>query len=48
MSPKGAHWGVVDPDLKVKGVEGLDRRWECFGELVTEYCSGGEHLFDAV
>jgi choline dehydrogenase-like flavoprotein len=23
MSPKGAHWGVVDPDLKVKGVEGL-------------------------
>ena len=23
MSPKGAKWGVVDPDLKVKGVEGL-------------------------
>ena len=23
MSPKCAHWGVVDPDLKVKGVEGL-------------------------
>ncbi|KAN0111251.1 pyranose dehydrogenase 3 [Russula decolorans] len=23
MSPKGAQWGVVDPDLKVKGVEGL-------------------------
>jgi choline dehydrogenase-like flavoprotein len=23
MSPKGADWGVVDPDLKVKGVEGL-------------------------
>ena len=23
MSPKGANWGVVDPDLKVKGVEGL-------------------------
>ncbi|KAF8920580.1 aryl-alcohol-oxidase from pleurotus Eryingii [Mucidula mucida] len=23
MSPKGASWGVVDPDLKVKGVEGL-------------------------
>ena len=23
MSPKGAHWGVVDPDLKVKGVEGV-------------------------
>lgn len=23
MSPKGAHWGVVDPDLKVKGVQGL-------------------------
>ena len=23
MSPKGVHWGVVDPDLKVKGVEGL-------------------------
>jgi len=22
-SPKGAHWGVVDPDLKVKGVNGL-------------------------
>ncbi len=23
MSPKGASWGVVDPDLKVKGVHGL-------------------------
>jgi choline dehydrogenase len=23
MSPKGADWGVVDPDLKVKGVERL-------------------------
>ncbi|KAF9045836.1 hypothetical protein BDZ89DRAFT_138996 [Hymenopellis radicata] len=23
MSPKGASWGVVDPDLRVKGVEGL-------------------------
>lgn len=23
MSPKGAGWGVVDPDLKVKGAEGL-------------------------
>ncbi|KAF9263043.1 aryl-alcohol oxidase-like protein [Marasmius fiardii PR-910] len=23
MSPKGASWGVVDPDLKVKGVSGL-------------------------
>jgi len=23
MSPNGAKWGVVDPDLKVKGVEGL-------------------------
>lgn len=23
MSPKGANWGVVDPDLKVKGAEGL-------------------------
>ncbi|KAF7431184.1 hypothetical protein PC9H_006905 [Pleurotus ostreatus] len=23
MSPRGAGWGVVDPDLKVKGVEGL-------------------------
>ncbi|KAK0192547.1 hypothetical protein F5146DRAFT_1040436 [Armillaria mellea] len=23
MSPKGAEWGVVDPDLKVKGVSGL-------------------------
>lgn len=23
MSPKGAKWGVVDPDLKVKGVEGI-------------------------
>ncbi|KAL0568636.1 hypothetical protein V5O48_013344 [Marasmius crinis-equi] len=23
MSPKGADWGVVDPDLKVKGIEGL-------------------------
>ncbi|KAK7473197.1 hypothetical protein VKT23_001295 [Stygiomarasmius scandens] len=23
MSPKGASWGVVDPDLKVKGVDGL-------------------------
>ncbi|KAJ7600946.1 hypothetical protein C8J56DRAFT_813923 [Mycena floridula] len=23
MSPPGAHWGVVDPDLKVKGVKGL-------------------------
>ncbi|KAF8665591.1 hypothetical protein AX16_000048 [Volvariella volvacea WC 439] len=23
MSPVGADWGVVDPDLKVKGVEGL-------------------------
>jgi choline dehydrogenase-like flavoprotein len=23
MSPKGAEWGVVDPDLKVKGVKGL-------------------------
>lgn len=23
MSPKGAHWGVVDPDLKVKGTVGL-------------------------
>ncbi|KAJ8689751.1 hypothetical protein PTI98_012620 [Pleurotus ostreatus] len=23
MSPRGAGWGVVDPDLKVKGVDGL-------------------------
>jgi len=23
MSPVGANWGVVDPDLKVKGVSGL-------------------------
>lgn len=23
MSPKGADWGVVDPDLLVKGVSGL-------------------------
>lgn len=23
MSPVGADWGVVDPDLKVKGVAGL-------------------------
>ncbi|KAF9264090.1 aryl-alcohol oxidase-like protein [Marasmius fiardii PR-910] len=23
MSPKGANWGVVDPDLRVKGVEGI-------------------------
>jgi len=23
MSPKGAPWGVVDPDLRVKGVVGL-------------------------
>lgn len=23
MSPKGAKWGVVDPDLRVKGVKGL-------------------------
>ena len=23
MSPKGASWGVVDPDLRVKGVVGL-------------------------
>lgn len=23
MSPKGAKWGVVDPDLTVKGVEGI-------------------------
>ncbi|KXN85893.1 Choline dehydrogenase, mitochondrial [Leucoagaricus sp. SymC.cos] len=23
MSPKGANWGVVDPDLKVKGISGL-------------------------
>ncbi|KAL0577509.1 hypothetical protein V5O48_004495 [Marasmius crinis-equi] len=23
MSPKGASWGVVDPDLRVKGVEGI-------------------------
>lgn len=23
MSPRGAKWGVVDPDLKVKGVDGL-------------------------
>lgn len=23
MSAKGADWGVVDPDLRVKGVEGL-------------------------
>jgi len=23
MSPVGARWGVVDPNLKVKGVEGL-------------------------
>jgi choline dehydrogenase-like flavoprotein len=23
MSPKGASWGVVDPDLRVKGVSGL-------------------------
>ncbi|KAJ3573402.1 hypothetical protein NP233_g2444 [Leucocoprinus birnbaumii] len=23
MSPKGANWGVLDPDLRVKGVEGL-------------------------
>ena len=23
MSPKDVQWGVTDPDLKVKGVEGL-------------------------
>lgn len=23
MSPKGASWGVVDPDLRVKGISGL-------------------------
>lgn len=23
MSPRGASWGVVDPDLKVKGLNGL-------------------------
>lgn len=23
MSPKSANWGVVDPDLKVKGADGL-------------------------
>ncbi|KAF7376522.1 Aryl-alcohol oxidase [Mycena sanguinolenta] len=23
MSPKGANWGVVDPDLRVKGLDGL-------------------------
>lgn len=23
MSPKGADYGVVDPDLKVKGIKGL-------------------------
>lgn len=23
MSPSGAAWGVVDPDLRVKGAEGL-------------------------
>jgi choline dehydrogenase-like flavoprotein len=23
MSPRGANWGVVDPDLRVKGVSGL-------------------------
>jgi len=23
MSPKGASWGVVDPDLSVKNIEGL-------------------------
>lgn len=23
MSPKGANWGVVDPDLTVKGLTGL-------------------------
>lgn len=23
MSPRGASWGVVDPDLRVKGVNGL-------------------------
>lgn len=23
MSPRGAHWGVTDPDLKVKGVRGI-------------------------
>ena len=23
MSPVGANWGVVDPDLRVKGVSGL-------------------------
>ena len=23
MSPKGARWGVTDPDLKVKGVRGI-------------------------
>jgi choline dehydrogenase len=23
MSPKGSGWGVVDPDLLVKGVNGL-------------------------
>lgn len=23
MSPKGASWGVVDPDLRVKGIRGL-------------------------
>ncbi|KAK0459018.1 glucose-methanol-choline oxidoreductase [Desarmillaria tabescens] len=23
MSPEGADWGVVDPDLRVKGMSGL-------------------------
>jgi choline dehydrogenase-like flavoprotein len=23
MSPRGAHYGVVDPDLRVKGIAGL-------------------------
>jgi choline dehydrogenase-like flavoprotein len=51
MSPKGAHWGVVDPDLKVKGVEGLRI---VDGSVLVSWspsyysAASGECLFDVV
>ncbi|KAG7095924.1 hypothetical protein E1B28_006608 [Marasmius oreades] len=39
MSPKGAHHGVVDPDLKVKGATNL----RVIDASILPFCTGGEH-----
>lgn len=47
MSPKGANWGVVDPDLRVKGVEGLFIIDAGVIVSVANLCTEDVHLADA-